>query len=204
MALPRSRLGRLFEGIRRYRRNGAAGDFALLKADALGGRDNPRMLARLERVAGPPPEIDLEQLRGLPQGSFGRAYAEALIGGGLTPLTVSPDLAAVVQRNRFALRYLVTHDMFHVMLGYDTSLAGEIGVLAFATAQGYGRRMTAALVLATLFYPLCAPHRVRRILAHLGQGWRRGREAVFLLGEPLEERFAEPLDALRREYRLLA
>lgn len=180
-------------------REGRGGDFAVLKADLLGARAAPSVAAMLDAVKGYRPKIDLDALKAYPDGTFGRAYADWMVGRRLTPIEVSDELADVADRNVFALRYAVTHDMFHVLTGFDTSLAGEIGVLAFAEAQGYAKEQSVALAFATALYPVLKPWGAREIFAAKAKGREMGLRADFLLGERLEDRFPERLDAVRRD-----
>lgn len=191
----------LRRAIRVYRQNGAIGDVALLKADAFGVRGTRDTEARIDAVRGYAPPLDLEMLRALPAGTLGREYARLLDRGGYQPLTVTaaiePELLA---RNAFAYRLQITHDMFHVLTGFDTSYAGEIGVLAFTTAQGYTRvQRHVALPLAMLLYPILAPRQIRAIYRCVRQGWRMGKRASFLLAERLEDWLARPVAELRAE-----
>ncbi|MEL6257451.1 MAG: Coq4 family protein [Pseudomonadota bacterium] len=183
----------------RRARQGEPGDFALLKADLLGAYAAPALAPKLEGVRGYRPSIDLQTLSTYPADSFGRAYADWMVGRGLTPIVVSEDLSKIAERNTFALRYAITHDMVHVLTGFDTSLAGEIGVLAFATAQGYTPAQRVGLFFASLLYPLAKPWGIGGIWRAKAKGRRMGEAAVFLLGERLEDRFAEPLDKVRRD-----
>ena len=146
------------------------GDAAILKADALGTRCAPEVEAQLEGVRGYLPPIDTEALKALPEGSFGRTYALYLERNKLVPFTVSADLDEVVRRNVFSVRYAVTHDIFHLLLGFDTTLAGEIGVLSFAAAQGYSRSLRLGLFLARVLYPLAAPGQIRAIRENAKRG----------------------------------
>jgi ubiquinone biosynthesis protein COQ4 len=66
----------------------------------------------------------LNQLSQYPQGCFGRKYANQMRINQLKPLNISPELEDIAKRNLFALRYLVTHDIFHVLLDFDTTYAG--------------------------------------------------------------------------------
>ena len=178
------------------------GDAAILKADALGSRCAPEVEARLEGVRGYLPSIDTEALKALPEGSFGRTYALYMESNKLSPFAVSPGLEEVVRRNVFSVRYAVTHDIFHLLLGFDTTLAGEIGVLAFAAAQGYSRSLRTGLFLARVLYPLVAPRQIRAIRANVKRGWALGERAAFLLGVRFEERWETPLVAFKRELAL--
>lgn len=180
------------------------GDFAILKADALGAQADPAVRAQLEPVVGYYPPIDLEALSQLPEGSFGYEYAHHMQTNHLSPFSVSPTLEAVARRNVFALRYAITHDIFHVLLGFDTSYAGEMGVLAFAVAQGYSRSQRLALGLASALYPLLAPAQRRAIAASRRRGLALGQQAGFLLGQRFEDQWELPLDTVRRQLGLPA
>lgn len=196
----------LLQAIRKVRSQEATnlGDFALLKADALGAKANHAVMAQLEPVVGYYPPIDLEALIQLPQGTFGYEYAHHMQANRLSPFSVSPELDEVARRNVFALRYAITHDIFHVLLGFDTSYAGEIGVLAFAVAQNYSRAQRLGLWVATALYPLLAPGQTRAILANRRRGLALGRQANCLLGIRFEDMWALPMETVRQELGLVS
>ncbi len=178
--------------------SGNLGDFAILKSDLLGAKVAPEVADKMRSVEGYYPPIDLEKLSQYPQGSFGREYADHMKANNLQPLNVSPELDDVAKRNVFALRYVVTHDIFHVLLGFDTSYAGEIGVLAFAAAQNYSHSFKISLWLAKLLYPLLAPSQVKAIFANLQKGRELGNKAEFLLGYRFEDHWEEPINDVRK------
>ena len=178
--------------------SGNLGDFAILKSDLLGAKVTPEVADKLRSVVGYYPPIDLEKLSQYPQGSFGREYAEHMHKNHLQPLNISPELDEIAKRNVFALRYVVTHDIFHVLLDFDTSYAGEIGVLAFAAAQNYSNSLKISLRLAKLLYPLLAPQQIKAIFVNLQRGHELGNKAEFLLGYRFEEHWAEPINEVRQ------
>jgi ubiquinone biosynthesis protein COQ4 len=181
-----------------YKNSGNLGDFAILKSDLLGAKVAPEVVDKMRSVEGYYPPINLEKLSQYPQASFGREYADHMKANNLKPLNVSPELDAVAKRNVFALRYVVTHDIFHVLLGFDTSYAGEIGVLAFAAAQNYSHSFKISLWLAKLLYPLLAPQQVKAIFANLQKGRELGNQAEFLLGYHFEDHWTEPINDVRK------
>lgn len=185
----------------RFRRGEVpAGDVALYKADALLGRIDPALAARLRGLDPLIPALDLEALRRLPVGTFGRAYADFLDAHHLAPFVISADAdPAVLRRNAHWARYALVHDMFHVLLGYGPDLAGEAGVYAFTLAQRIARVFWLWLPVAALVLPLLAPWRLPRMIANARRGWALGRRADCLLALPLERRFGDDLGALRRE-----
>lgn len=73
--------------------------------------------------------LDLDKLRALPSGSFGKAYLTFLETNHFTPDARKPvaiiddvDLAYVMTR------YRQSHDLLHTLLGMKTNLIGEIAV----------------------------------------------------------------------------
>mgnify|MGYP002777837617 CR=1 FL=1 len=185
----------------RFRRGEVpAGDVALTKADALLGRIDAPLASRLRDLDPLIPTIDLAALRRLPPGSFGRAYADFLDTNHLEPFVVSPAIdPALLRRNAHWARYALVHDMFHVLLGYGPDLAGEAGVYAFTLGQRIARVFWLWLPIAALVLPLLAPWQLPRMLAGARRGWALGRRLDCMLALPLERRFADDLDAVRRE-----
>lgn len=194
------KLRQLIEAARLLRAGTELGDGAVLKADALGARASRDAEAKLERVRGYLPPIDLDALARLPKGSFGHEYARFMREKGLSPFRVSSRIdAEMLRRNVFAVRYAVTHDIVHVLLGFNTRYPGEMGVIAFAAAQGYSFASKVGLVLATVLYPLLSLREAGETFRALRRGYRLGKAARFVLGVRFEERWAEPLTAVRRD-----
>lgn len=82
-----------------------------------------------------PPLIHIDQLRSLPLGTFGRAWADHLDSRGLKPLNQGP-------------RRQQLHDGVHVLTGYDTDLIGEAEVQAFLLGAKF--RLAQVVFLAGL------------------------------------------------------
>ncbi|AUT04506.1 hypothetical protein CLI64_25450 [Nostoc sp. CENA543] len=178
---------------------GKFGDFAILKSDLFGAKVAPQIAAKLQPLEGYHPPIDLEKLSQYPLGTFGREYAEYMQANHLQAIAVSPEFEDVAKRNVFALRYAVTHDIFHVLLGFDTTYAGEIGVLAFAAQQNYSNSLKISLQIAKWLYPLLAPQQKPMILANLKKGQDLGKSIDCLLSYRFEEYWQEPIDKLRKK-----
>ncbi|HEY9878262.1 MAG TPA: Coq4 family protein [Leptolyngbyaceae cyanobacterium] len=181
----------------RAKQENRLGDFAILKADLAGAKVDRKVAPLLESVVGYYPAIDLDTLIQLPVGTFGYEYAKHMRENQLIPFNVSPELDDVAQRNVFALRYAVTHDIFHVLLGFDTSYAGEIGVLAFAAEQGYSSMLQFSLQIAKWWYPVIAPNQRDAIRRNTHNGQALAQKAQFLLGYRFEEHWREPIEQVR-------
>ncbi len=182
-----------------YKNSQNFGDFAILKSDILGAKVSLEVADKLQNVVGYYPQIDLNKLIEYPEGSFGREYAEHMKRNNLQTLNISPELDDVAQRNVFALRYVITHDIFHVLLGFDTSYAGEIGVLAFAAAQNYSKSLKVSFWFAKLLYPIIAPRQVKAIFTNQRKGQELARNAKFVLGYRFEEHWNQSLDKVRED-----
>lgn len=180
-----------------YRHSENLGDIAILKSEGFGATIDPAIAPFMASVVGYHPQIDLDELIRYPPGTFGYEYAKHMQENNLRPFNISEGLEAIAQRNVFALRYAVTHDIFHVLLGFDTSYAGEIGVLAFAAEQGYSHFLKIGLVLAKMTYPVLAPRQARQSIANVHLGQRLAHQAEFLLGYRFEEHWKTPLEEVR-------
>ena len=193
--------GKLLRVRRAYRSGAPLGDVAMLKLDAL--HDEPPLLAaRLERVRGYAPQQDLAVLRELPEHSLGREYARFLDANAIEPLVTSPAVRAHFHDRPYALRYTMTHDLHHVLTGFDAGLAGEIGVLAFNLGQGSAPVGRALFTFACVLYSILAPTQVRRIWRNARVGLAMGKAAELVIAEPLESYFEEPLDDVRTRLRI--
>lgn len=178
-------------------RQGKLGDVAAYKSAILGTTTYPEIAEKLSRLTTCFPNIDLAALRPLPEGTFGRIYAQHMDEYHLTPLEISADVIAKLPNQSLGLRYTLLHDVFHVLLGYDTSLVGEMGVWAFVDAQHYSPSYQTAAWLAHWLYPLVIPHRYRKLRAIEQQSRRLGQQAACIIAHPLADYWSEPLSTVR-------
>ena len=190
---------RLFQAYQAFKGSDNLGDFALLKADGLGAKANREIEAKMLPVRGYYPYINLQELIKLPSDTFGHHYALYMQQNKLKPLNISSELTDIATNNVFALRYAVTHDIFHVLLDFDTSYAGEIGVLAFAVAQEYSKLQSFSLPIAQLLYLILAPGQIKAIFANKQRGKLMGQKANFLLNYRFEDHWTETLSSLRKK-----
>ena len=101
----RIKFKRLYQAFVAYRGLDNLGDFALLKADALGVKTEPEIAKRgqssiakkMERIKGYCPQIELAELIQLPRETFGHEYALYMQTNKLRPLNISAELADIGQ-----------------------------------------------------------------------------------------------------------
>jgi ubiquinone biosynthesis protein COQ4 len=167
------------EGLRR--------NAARLAADPCG-----RELMR-DRAAIDTQHVDYARLRALSADTLGGAYARALQDKNLDPdLFQAPpgmpkDLAYVAQRAR------QTHDLWHVITGFDTDIPGEIALQAFSHQQT-GLEFSRLLArFGQMIFGLRFP----RVFEMVKAGRAAGAAAPFLLALRWEDHWEEPLRDFR-------
>ena len=194
---------RFIKAIKDYYQKGEAGDIAYLKIELLRIGGSPDLLAQLQGVEDYYPTVDLEELAKLPEGTLGHEYAQHMKKNNIHPLKISTDLIEVAKANPFALRFTVTHDIFHILLGFDTTYAGEVGVLGFMIGQGYSKFLNAYEPLVRHLYPLIFRSQAKQIRANLERGKAIGEQAQCLLAYPFELNWSRPIDDIRTELGLV-
>ncbi|MDC3379542.1 Coq4 family protein [Planctomycetota bacterium] len=190
-------LAELFKAVGKPER---IGDVAAFKAGLIGGSGYREVELALEPVRGRVPHLDLSQLESLPAGSFGREYARFMSDNRLSviaPTEAVPE--SILRAASLTIRYGVTHDMFHVLTGFDASWPGEVGVWAFVGGQRYSRSFRFAAWLAMLVAPLLSPLRVGQAWRNWHRGWSMGQRAKTVIAEPLEDYLEEPVASVRQK-----
>jgi ubiquinone biosynthesis protein COQ4 len=138
-----------------------------------------------------------ELLESMPADSLAAHYLRFIDEEGITPDGLveaseegrTTDQAPEVEFVGSELRDM--HDIWHVVTGYQTDLLGEAALLAFTSAQlrhpGVGFIAAIAMVLSDTPY-------YRRFIV---DGFRQGRQAAWLPGQPWEQLLSKPLVEVR-------
>ena len=194
---------RFIKAIKDYYQKGQAGDIAYLKIELLRIGGNSALLAKLQDVSDYYPKLDLRELTQLPKGSLGYEYAQHMKKHHIQPLEISPDLLEAAKTNPFALRFTATHDIFHILLGFDTTYAGEIGVLGFTIGQNYSKFLNAYEPIVKHLYSLIFRSQAKQIRTNLRRGKAIGEQAQCLLVYSFEENWSRPIEEIRAELGLV-
>lgn len=148
-------------------------------------------------------KIDLAELRQLPEGTLGHEFAEHMIKNGLDPSAI--PVLPVRDELEFVRAHLYdTHDVWHVVTGFSTDVAGELGLQAFYQAQLPGHLPMAILtagLLNTLLYSF-ADRDAR--MSEIARGWQMGKRAEPLFGVRWDKLWARPLAEIRVDLGLAA
>ena len=117
------------------------------------------------------PIVEMDDVRSLPSGSLGRAWANHLAEHDLEPFDHAP-------------RRQQLHDGVHVLTGYGTDLIGEAEVQAFLLGSKW--RLAHVLLLAGLLRGLARQRRAKinalsygEVRSRLKTAYRRGQQSCF-------------------------
>ena len=158
-----------------------------------------RALAERPRIG----TLDLEALAAMPEGTLGQAFGRHMIDAGLDPSAI-PSLPSNDEMQFMDAHLYESHDVWHVVTGFHTDVAGELGLQAFYAAQ-FPARLSLAIMsgglLNTLVDPKAMADADRRMDA-ITQGWSMGRRAKPFFGYRWAESWHRPLSDVRRELRV--
>jgi ubiquinone biosynthesis protein COQ4 len=147
-------------------------------------RDRPRVAFRLD------------ELEKLPPGTFGRAFADHMRKNGLDPAAI-PTLSSHGELEFVRAHLYETHDIWHAVTGFDTDVAGELGLQAFYAAQLPGGLPLALLSAGFLNAAVYSLHDRERRLDAIARGWLMGKAARPLFGVAWGELWSEPVAEVR-------
>lgn len=146
------------------------------------------------------PTINLEQLLNYPQNSLGYHYAAAMKQAGLQPdfyrkLTVEDDYSYI------AMRLRQTHDIWHIITGFGTDLAGELGLQAFTLAQMHSP-LAVAIMAASVMYALKSSSPLSPLVESMQRGWQMGENAHPFFAQKWEEDWEKPLSQWKADLKV--
>lgn len=152
--------------------------------------------------------VDRKRLRTLPPGSLGRAYVDFVDTNQIYP----EKMAAAVAKARSASggvvpnasdevaylhdRYRDLHDLWHVATGYQTDMAGELGLVGLQSKQtGYHAMAVSSLISAVFVALRGRPD----VIGLWYRGRRRGKRAANLLTQDWEALLERPLVEVQQQ-----
>ena len=154
-----------------------------------------RALEEMPRVGS----LDLRSLRKLPEGTLGREFAEHMIANDLDPAAIPVPKLGANRDIRYVKAHLrETHDIWHVVTGFGTDVAGEIGLQAFYLAQ-LPSKLSAVLV-AMAFIHIATVNTAARdsIMTEVIRGWTLGKRAKGFFGVEWAKLWSTPLADVRK------
>lgn len=181
-----------------------------LGRSALKGPALPPVLARPEvlayvRAPQPPPQLglDLDALRGLPEGTLGRVFADWLTAHGFMPgeLVDHVHNRGDTEVERYRKHLQGTHDLWHVLTGFDTDLDGEVGLQAFYLAQ-LNTPLSLIVLSASMLGALRKGRNAAGFMDAITRGWGMGKTARPLFGVDWASLWSTPVAEVRARFGL--
>jgi ubiquinone biosynthesis protein COQ4 len=162
-------------------------------------KTTPEVAALLaERYVAPP--HDLEALRHCPPESLGYQYAAAMQRDGFQPF--APTIGLDSDSRYVEYRWQQTHDIWHLVTGFDVSEIGEIGLQAFYLAQFQLPLASFLIANALIATTLWQPETLGALLTAIAQGWQMGKTARPLIAQKWEAAWEKPLSVWQAELNL--
>jgi ubiquinone biosynthesis protein COQ4 len=149
-----------------------------------------------------PGEQNLEQLAALPEGSLGHAYAKEMNRLGYNP-NLHAGMAPESDAMYVELRLSQTHDLWHVITGFDTSVNGEIGLQAFHLTQFPYPLASVLTAHALLSTTILEADQLPALVQAIHAGLQLGQQSRPLFAQRWEEGWEKPLTQWRQELNLL-
>lgn len=143
-------------------------------------------------------EVSLAKLSLLPEGTLGRTYSDHMLSQGLDP-NFYPRPRQINDETFIFLRLRQTHDLFHVVTGFDTSPRGEIGLQSFQLAQTSSPLSVMLVASAILRCALWNQDRIFPLMDIVTQGWQMGRRARPLFSYDWDAAWSKDLSLVRQE-----
>lgn len=148
-----------------------------------------------DRYLSPTP--DLDALLTYPIGSLGYTFASHLRDNGFDPafyrqISVEDDVTYIT------LRRSQTHDIHHIITGFGTDLASEIGLQAFELAQ-MRSPLAIALLASGIINAISHPSALEHTMQMIQQGWQMGLKAKPLMAERWEGHWEKTVTELQAE-----
>lgn len=155
--------------------------------------EGARSLREMPRVGS----LSLDELEKNPEGSLGREFALHMRRNGLDPAAIP-----VPEIGDNSLRYVKahlreTHDIWHVVTGMGTDVAGEIGLQAFYIAQLPSRLSAMLIAMGFLHVASVNPTSRDAMMSEVLRGWTLGKRAKLFFGVDWKAHWARPLSEVR-------
>jgi ubiquinone biosynthesis protein COQ4 len=148
---------------------------------------------------------DRAALGAMPKGSFADAYLAYMNNAGMAPADAFLEAAGLAEKARrfgwsddqlwFVKRMANSHDLFHVLAGYDRTILGEIGVDAYTA----GHIPLIPIRLMLLYFLFLKPSEPIGWTRYVMNSYRHGRRTPSLFCVDYEAALPRPLDEVRRQ-----
>lgn len=157
-----------------------------------------RLATQAQALRGVMVTVDLSALQQLPANTLGGAYARHMVNQGFDPAAfVTPESQNDWLKHRMSL----SHDVHHIMTGFDGTPVGEFGLAVFVLVQYHD--LLNVFVLSHLpWFLIGHPYLLLKTLAAVVKGFWLGVKSRPVIAYPFEQNWHKSLTQVRRELRL--
>ncbi|MBL7543264.1 MAG: hypothetical protein JNL11_05580 [Bdellovibrionaceae bacterium] len=149
-------------------------------------------------------KIEFEQLATCHEDSLGWAYYHFIKTNNLDFTFYEKDTKDPIKSDRDYIVYRIrqTHDLWHLVTGFDTSQEGEAGLIAFYYAQLKSPLSALIVGLAIIHFLLKRPKDLPVLFDKITHGWTMGKNSLSLLAYPWEENWNTNLNSIRIKHHI--
>jgi len=120
-----------------------------------------------------PAPFNLDDLAKLPEGTLGHIYAREMKARGFDPYFYK-KVPVVDDISYLKMLWRSTHDIYHVVTGFDTDGIGEIGLQAFVLAQTPIPISVMLVSFGMVIISLYQPTKFNDLMREIARGYRLG------------------------------
>lgn len=120
-----------------------------------------------------PAAFNLDELGELPEGTLGNVYAREMKARGFDPYFYK-KVPVIDDISYLKMLWRSTHDIYHVVAGFDTDGIGEIGLQAFFLAQNPIPISVMLVSFGMVMISLYQPTKLQDLMNNIARGYRLG------------------------------
>ncbi|MBC1224017.1 hypothetical protein GNF10_29010 [Nostoc sp. UCD121] len=124
-----------------------------------------------------PAPFNLDDLGKLPEGTLGHVYAREMKARGFDPYFYK-KVPVVDDISYLKMLWRSTHDIYHVVAGFDTNGIGEIGLQAFFLAQTPIPISVMLLSFGMVMISLYQPNNFKDLMTEISHGYKLGSQTT--------------------------
>jgi ubiquinone biosynthesis protein COQ4 len=147
---------------------------------------------------------DINRLSALPKGTLGREYFVFLKNRCIDPKDLCLMQKSYNQDELYLFEYFYqTHDLFHLLTGFETDVAGELELQAFYLGQAPTPLAPLLIGLGTLREFWKNPAQAQLLVSRICESYQLGKKTYPLYGVDWERELFHPIEEVRRKFNLV-
>lgn len=148
-------------------------------------------------------EVDLHELSCLPSHTLGYAFGKHMLDRDIK--LIKSDIQIVDSDVKFLQLHIAeTHDIWHVVIGADTDIPGELQLEAFYISQLYATRFWLGLIVKNLLKSTIGDIEAStEYMDAITRGWLIAKKAKPLFGINWNDLWEKPLEEVRTDLNIV-